>query len=60
MLCSIVNLILIHLRVIVYPSHPLWKGLVLGGILEVIIFFVYTHFQDKRDLETNFGRKKKE
>lgn len=58
MLCSIINLILIHLKVIVYPSQLLWKGLVLGGILEVILFFVYTHFQDKRDLKTNFGRKK--
>ena len=58
MIASIISLILIHLKIIVYPSNPLWKLLTAIGFVEVVLFFVYTHFQDKKDLKTNFGRKK--
>ena len=57
MISSIILLILIRLKIVVYPSETLWRLLVTGGMLEVVIFFVYTHFQDKKDLKTNFGRK---
>ena len=59
MISSIILLILIYLKIVVYPSETLWKTLVTGGMIEIVLFFVFTHFQDKKDLETNFGRKKK-
>ena len=51
MISSIILLILIHLKIVVYPSETLWQILVTGGMLEIALFFIFTHFQDKKDLK---------
>jgi hypothetical protein len=58
MISSITLLILIHLKIVRTTADPVWRWLVGGGFFEIALFFCYVHWQNKRDLKTNYGRRK--
>ena len=59
MIFSLIVLFLMHKGVITRWYEPLWIKLEFGALCEVIAYFTCLHFQSKRDLETNFGRRKR-
>lgn len=58
MIFSLIVLFLINKRIIEWWDDPLWLKLMFGALCEVVAYFTFLHFQSKKDLETNFGRKK--